>query len=397
MDSKQTMPIITENELQEMRAVFKNEDFVEAARSIRQSLVDIEDVILNIAVTGESGSGKSTFINVIRGVEDEDKDAAKTGVVETTVEPTPYSHPQHKNVHYWDLPGIGTPSFNARDYMKLVNFSQYDFFFIIASERFKDCHIQLAQAIHTMGKKFYFLRSKIDSDLNASRTRRRNSYNEENILKDIRNRCIQGLHEGGIKQPQVFLLSCLELDKYDFYNMQKTLESELPSQKRHVFLLSLPNIYKQALEKKKDALRNQIWKWASGYAISSLCARGDIATLVNTMTEFKEAFGLDERSLEKLAKTFGKELSDLKSVIRSPLVHQQMICEHDINRELLSQDKAAIILMLKKYVASLVPVIASMADVGIAFGTAYWMLCSFLTDVADDAARVLSKALESSA
>ncbi|XP_075047593.1 interferon-inducible GTPase 5-like [Mixophyes fleayi] len=397
MDSKQRTHIISENELQEMRAAFENEDFVEAANRIKQSLVDLEHVPLNIAVTGQSGSGKSTFINVMRGLEDEEEEAAKTGVVDTTNKPTLYPHPQQRNVRYWDLPGIGSARFVAMDYVQIVNFSQYDFFFIIASERFKECHIQLAQAIHSMGKKFYFVKSKIDSDLNASRKQRRSSYNEEKILRDIRDKCIKCLWEGGIERPQVFLISCLELDKYDFYLMQKTLESELPAHKRHVFLLSMPNIYSQALEKKKDALRKQIWKWACLYAFSSLTAKADSTSLVKTMTEFKEAFGLDEKSLNNLANTFGIDLSDLKSVIRSPLVHQEIICDLDVNQQLSSQDITAITVMLTKYITSFAPVIGNLANTGIAFGTAYWMLCSFLKDVADDAQRVLLKALENAA
>merc|ERR1719277_334917 len=45
---------------------------------------------LRIAVTGASGVGKSSWINALRRVMPNDKDAAATGVTETTMEPTMY-------------------------------------------------------------------------------------------------------------------------------------------------------------------------------------------------------------------------------------------------------------------------------------------------------------------
>jgi len=97
-------------------------------------------------VTGESGSGKSTFVNAFRGLGDEDEGSAETG----------------PNVKVWDLPGIGTPNFKADEYLELVQFERYDFFIIIASDRFRECHTQLAKEIMRMGKTFYFVCSKID-------------------------------------------------------------------------------------------------------------------------------------------------------------------------------------------------------------------------------------------
>ncbi|XP_018410113.1 PREDICTED: interferon-inducible GTPase 5-like [Nanorana parkeri] len=399
MDYKELDYAFPVNQLQEMKMAFENGDFLQAAQNIKKSLVGLEHIPLNIAVTGESGSGKSTFINVIRGLGDEDEGSAKTGVVETTVVATRYSHPRLRNVIYWDLPGIGTAHFTPNEYLKLVKFDEFDFFFIIASHRFRDCHIQLAQAINSMGKKFYFVRSKIDADLNACRRLRKSSYNEDQILMEIRSNCIKGLHDGGIMCPRVFLLSCLELEKYDFYLMQKTLENELPSHKRHVFLLTLPNIYFQALESKRDVFRNQIWKHALASAakallpIPGLSVDNDIDLLVNTIGEYKEAFGLDQRSLNCLATTFDKDVHDLRSVIRSQLVLKE-ITYHEVVNFMHRRELTKAALMVTDYAAGAVPLVGSVAAGGVAFGTAYWLLYSLLKDIADDAKRVLSRALE---
>lgn len=406
MDSKHFVP---ENELQEMKNFFENRDFAEAVEGVKNCLEDIDRVPLNIAVTGEPGSGKSTFINVIRGLNDEEEGSAKTGVVETTMAPSPYLHPHHRNVRYWDLPGIGSLGFKAMDYLQLVKFTQYDFFLIITTERFRECHILLAQAIQSMGKKFYFLRSKIDSVLKGCRRGRTNCYKDEDILEEIREDCIKGLRAGGIYNPQVFLLSCLEPKKYDFYLLQKTLEDELPSHKRHVFLLSQPNYFHQALEQKRKAFQMQIWKWAilslmkvamsqllgpqSSLSTPHLSANGDLTLLVNVLLEYKKAFGLDTRSLKILAETFGKDLEDLRSVIRTSTASQEITHEL-VFHHLKSQGLADMGLIVTACANQFIPKISTLASGGIAFGTTYWILSRFLTNMAEDAARVLAKALE---
>lgn len=396
MDS--SFDIISEDEVQEVRSAFADGDLCKATERLSDSLKEIENAPLNIAITGESGSGKSTLVNAIRGMDDEEKDSAETGVVETTRNPTPYTHPQYPNVTIWDLPGIGTPNFEAASYLQSVEFSRYDFFIILSSERFKLNDIVLAKEIQAMDKKFYFVRSKVDSDLHASKVRRKKTYNEENILNEIRGNCIQSLKDGGITEPRVFLLSCLELEKYDFFEMQDTLEKELPKHKRHIFLISLPNISLPVLEKKREALRKNIWKWSSlscavaTVPIPGLSVACDVGILVNAMRSYQKAFGLDQVSLEKLANKFDKDISELKSEIKSPLVVQE------INKELVTTlltRGATGALMVVEYAASNIPVLGSMAAGGISFGTTYWMLCGFLQEIAEDAVRVVKKALES--
>ncbi|KAM4015287.1 interferon-inducible GTPase 1-like [Anomaloglossus baeobatrachus] len=145
--------------------------------------MNIKNPIINIAIMGESGSGKSTFVNAIRGLHnDEEENAAKTGIVETTMEPTAYPHPKHSDM-------------------------------------------ELAKKICSM-KKFYFVRNKIDTDLKASKLCRHRTYNERRILHEIRDNCITSLRDRGVEEPIVFLLSCLEMDKYDFELLVETLEKE---------------------------------------------------------------------------------------------------------------------------------------------------------------------------
>lgn len=56
---------------------------------IQKALAAAEDASLKIAVIGESGAGKSSFINALRGLSHEAEESAGVGVVETTMHRTP--------------------------------------------------------------------------------------------------------------------------------------------------------------------------------------------------------------------------------------------------------------------------------------------------------------------
>uniref|UniRef100_A0ACB8FS33 Uncharacterized protein n=1 Tax=Sphaerodactylus townsendi TaxID=933632 RepID=A0ACB8FS33_9SAUR len=298
--------IITEEDIEQIKDALEEGRMADAASKIMENLQTLENAHLNIAVTGESGSGKSSFVNAIRGLGDEDHGAAPTGVVETTLKPTPYPHPKHPNVMVWDLPGIGTPNFQSDKYLKQVDFSCYDFFILLASERFRSNHARLAQEIQKQGKRFYFVRSKVDLDLEAARKRRPHTYDEGSILQLIRQNCQECLEAENVVSPRIFLLSSWELSKYDFMLLEETLERELPGHKRHAFLLALPNISLEILRKKKQALQKQIWKLATvscGVAavpIPGLSVACDVTILVKSLSEYRRNFGLDDESLDKL-------------------------------------------------------------------------------------------------
>lgn len=182
---------LDENVKQEIAQKLQNNDTAAAAEEIQKYLDQQENIPLNIAITGECGSGKSTFVNAFRGVDNRDDGAAPTGCVETTIEVSPYPHPKYPNVILWDLPGIGTTNFPADQYLKHVGFEKFDFFIIISADRFRENDVKLAQEIQRMKKKFYFVRSKIDHNLRDAEKSQR-EFDAEKTLEQIREDCIKG-------------------------------------------------------------------------------------------------------------------------------------------------------------------------------------------------------------
>ncbi|XP_060782167.1 interferon-inducible GTPase 5-like [Neoarius graeffei] len=387
--------IIDAAEIEEIKMSLANEDLPSAVGKIKDYFAQQDCVELNIAITGESGSGKSTFINAFRGLGDEDEGSAETGVVETTTKATPYPHPKFPNVKLWDLPGIGTPRFKADEYLEEVQFEQYDFFIIIAADRFRECHTNLATEIVKMKKKFYFVRSKIDSNIEAEQ--RKKTFNKEKTLNAIRDNCIKGLEEIGLKSPAVFLISCFELSLYDFNRLEETMERELPQHKRDVLMLALPNITLEINERKKAALQSKIWKVAlisAGVAavpIPGLSISVDVSFLVSELRKYYNAFSLDPDSLQKLSERSGKPVDELKSVLKSPL--NQEITK-DLIIKLLTSSSLVVLESAVEYWLGLIPVLGSVAAGSLSFATVYFILKRCLNELAEDAHNVLMTALQ---
>ncbi|XP_072298251.1 T-cell-specific guanine nucleotide triphosphate-binding protein 2-like [Eucyclogobius newberryi] len=242
---------------EQIKYILQNKDQAAAAKLAKEHLENLYNVPLTIAVTGETGSGKSTFVNALRGLKNSDEGAAPAGVVETTMEPTEYLHPYYPNVKIWDLPGIGTTNFTADEYLEKMEFEKFDFFIIVSDTRFRENDAKLAQKIQNLEKKFYFVRSKIDHNI-IDEKRDKKEFNEEETLKRIRDDCIQGLKQLKIKSPKVFLVSGKDRNLFDFDALWKLLEKELPEHKREALLLAVTNISLDVINRKKQALKDKI-------------------------------------------------------------------------------------------------------------------------------------------
>ncbi|XP_073714835.1 interferon-inducible GTPase 5-like [Misgurnus anguillicaudatus] len=387
--------IIKQEDLEEIKETISTLDLPTAIQKLKNFIDQEERVELNIAVTGESGSGKSSFVNAFRGLGDEDEGSAKTGVVETTMETEVYLHPKYKNVKVWDLPGIGTPNFKADVYLKDVQFERYDFFIIIASDRFRECHAQLAKEIMRMEKKFYFIRSKIDTNIDAER--RKKSFNLQKTLNVIREDCEKELQNICIKDPVVFLISCFDLSKYDFNLLQETMEKDLSKHKRRVLMLAIPNITLEINEKKKKALEYDIVKVSilsacvAAVPVPGLSFAVDLSIVNSEIEKYYSAFGLDDSSLQMLCERSGKTIEELKSVMKSPLhrgINPTTILSLLGVASLYASESAV------EYACSFIPVLGTMVAGGLSYVTVSRMLRKALNELADDARNVLMTALE---
>ncbi|CAI5695306.1 unnamed protein product [Oreochromis niloticus] len=381
-------------DIAEVKEALENSDTAAAAEKIQQCLEKQEKIPLNIAITGESGAGKSTFINAFRGIDHKDERAARTGAVETTMEVTKYPHPNYPNVLFWDLPGIGTTNFPADEYLKEMEFEKFDFFIIISDTRFRENDVKLALEIQKMEKKFYFVRSKIDNDVRAEERSQRD-FSPEKSLKRIKENCIQGLEKQGITSPKVFLVSSFDLHLYDFPLLKNTLEKELPAHKRDVLLFAMPNINMEIINKKKDAFQAKIKYYAAGSAVAAGVLipvfSVDLTIMVKAVANYLTGFGLDGPSLERLSSTSGVSLDELHAVLKSPLAAKTIT--NDLVLKVLSHLTGTTALMAAEEGTRFIPLFGIPEAMSLSFVTTYRALSYFLDMFADDAQNVFKKAL----
>ncbi|XP_012920456.1 T-cell-specific guanine nucleotide triphosphate-binding protein 1-like [Heterocephalus glaber] len=357
-------------------------DVPKAASAIKAALKDIDNVPLSIAVTGETGAGKSTFINALRRVGHEEESAAPAGPVVTTTEGTAYHHLKCPGVTVWDLPGHGGTDFPLPKYLEEI--ADYDLFFVISATRFKDSDAQLARAIANMKKKVYFVRTKVDHDLITEQRSKPKTFNKDKVLQEIRDYFVRQLQEASVTADRVFLVSSLERSDYDFPELENTLLRDLPAHKRHIFTQFLSSIMEAAIDQKRDSLKQMVWLealkaglWAA-IPVMGLFSDSDIEKLQETLTRYRSYFGLDDASLEQMARELHVSVEHLKANLQSPHL-------------LSAETEESLWEMLKQYIEKVLSVMGGPIAVGLYFTKTFYLQNYFLETVASDAKALLKK------
>uniref|UniRef100_A0A8C6S8P1 IRG-type G domain-containing protein n=1 Tax=Neogobius melanostomus TaxID=47308 RepID=A0A8C6S8P1_9GOBI len=355
-----------------IKTALQNNDLTLAAKISLDYLNQLKKFHLNIAITGESGSGKSTLVNALRGIRNNTEGAAKTGATETTMKPTEYIHPQNKKIRIWDLPGIGTTNFTADKYLKYVGFEKYDFFIIVSSDRFRENDAKLAKEIQKMNKKFYFVRSKIDHNIQDEKECDPD-FNEENLLKLIRDNCTKELQKLGFESPKVFLVSGVRLHLYEIKDLWKTLQEELPKLQRNALLLALPNISTDVIEQKKQTLETKIISFTVASVAGAAVPVPGVSDCFNLgiITAFTVhcavSLGLTPKSLQKLSDVSGVSLRDLRAELKSPLAGVKITPA--LVLKVLSRSSTHTTTMKVGEVAMFVPIIGTVVAMGVSGST----------------------------
>uniref|UniRef100_A0A8C4SAP2 IRG-type G domain-containing protein n=1 Tax=Erpetoichthys calabaricus TaxID=27687 RepID=A0A8C4SAP2_ERPCA len=363
---------------EELGSLYSEMGFEAVVSKIKEKNEALEKETLSIAVTGESGTGKSALVNAMRDLNPGEPGAAEEGTTEQTMKVTRYKHPKLETVCFYDLPGIGTLNFPARDYAKMVNLNTYDLFIIVIGNRFLEHDALLIREIQKMKKQFYFVRSKIDFEFNNLKHQ-----NREN--------------DCGFSSQEVFLVSSRFIKDLDFPRFCDILESQLSENKRYIFQLSLPNFSADVVRKKKAILHRKILAAAAASFVAGaspipgVSIACDIAILVKTFLEIRKSFGLDDDSLGSLALKVGKPVEVLKAEVKNPFIYD--ITETSVIR-VIAGSTAAVAVMAAEEAAHLIPIVGSVVGAPVSFLTTYGILRNSLDKFEQSAVRVIIKAFE---
>jgi len=199
----------------------------------------VENIPLNVAVIGNSGVGKSSFINAIRRLTADDEGAAEVGVTQTTVDIRSYSHPRNPLLKFWDLPGVGTDRFPRQTYLRDIDVDRFDSFLLITSTRFTENDTWLGKELCSRNKKYFFIRTKVGHDVSDNKKAHPRTHSEEAIVKEIRESTKKQLTENGCANVSVFLIDSHEVKEFDFERLEHHLVEEFTNIKHAVLALSL--------------------------------------------------------------------------------------------------------------------------------------------------------------
>jgi len=146
----------------------------------------------NFAICGQSGTGKSSLINAIRGLYDDDAAAAPVNEVECTMAIRSYPMTDLPHVYLWDMPGAGTASHPAESYFEGKSLYAFDFLVLVTAERFTEAELQVARKAADWNVPIVFVRQKFDVSFTARRRRMR-AATEEQIKEQLRQEIVANI------------------------------------------------------------------------------------------------------------------------------------------------------------------------------------------------------------
>jgi len=282
------------------------------------------NINIKIAVTGESGAGKSTFINSIRGLKSDDEGAAPIGLVETTMKATKYEFPNNKNIELWDLPGFGTTTFKDKGtYLQHVNWKGYEAILLLSAKRFTENDAWLAGEIMKKNpeQQLFFVRTHVKQDMENIMRDRRRKLTQEDVecqLKAVRDDSAKQLRKIGIMDHMVFLIDSHQCNAFDYKKLVKKMVLKASALKKEALILSLAGITDDVINMKLCELGKRINGIAkvAGAAGANTDRKGrsypaEVEVMFNEASVYREQLDLNLRELKNVAKQLNENIDAL--------------------------------------------------------------------------------------
>jgi predicted GTPase len=360
---------------------------------------------LNIAVIGNSGVGKSSFINAIRRLTADDEGAAAVGVTECTTDIRDYCHPNNPLLKFWDLPGVGTDRFPKETYLEAINVDQYDFFLLLSATRFTENDTWLGNEITKRCKKYFYIRTKIGTDISNDRKAHPKSHEESLVVSQIRQSTEDHLKAHGSESTRVFLIDSYKQMKFDFDLLEQSLIKDFPAMKRSAMILTMCAFSEEMIKLKVAELRSRVWKASVASAAVAACPVPGLSIVFDTALVKRESdlyfkqLGLDDSSLHQRAALTSASFDELKSIVNKTCgpaflgIQGIKTIAQFVPKGILASTTS----MAVEEVARYIPFIGSLIAAPISFGGTYYMLKVVLDTLENVALEVVRYSAEHAA
>ncbi|KAH8549967.1 interferon-inducible GTPase-domain-containing protein [Umbelopsis sp. PMI_123] len=191
----------------------------------------------NIAVAGIAGTGKSSVVNGIMGMHDNDPQAAVTGETEATIKPRAYRHPDLRTMVLWDLPGAATLHHPAETYFEDKFLCAFDALIIVMAERLQETDIIIANKAEEKKVPVFFVRNKADQAVEAKIRRYSGSNQDEvykwstaagELVKEVKQSIYKQLKSNNFSTRKLFIISAWNLQEFVSALSKRELDKNMP-------------------------------------------------------------------------------------------------------------------------------------------------------------------------
>ena len=353
-----------------MNTEFANQGISTIIENLKKEYEAIKNATVNIAISGQSGAGKSSLINAIVG-----RKVAEVGITETTVEIKKYIS---NGIHFSDLPGCGTEKFPVKTYLEYCNLESFDAVIVVTANRFFENDLWLIKEMIRIGRPVYVVRTKMDVSITDGM--HDDNLSEYEVFEKVKNDIQSNI--GTIAIKGIYLISSREPLKMDMSKLVLNIEQNLIGLKKQRFIADVAPLNEQILEEKSAIAKKAVVYGASAAALNGinpipgLDIGLDIAILMQMSKEIQSIYGLDEKSIDELSRRLGNNANFTIIKTKASQYAAKFIA------------KEGIMILLKRFAVNIgskevlkyIPFVGQIAAAGIG----YKMTDSFGSDLIDE-------------
>ncbi|XP_013881066.1 immunity-related GTPase family, q2 [Austrofundulus limnaeus] len=324
-----------------MADVFRSLNLLEALKESIESnkLSDVKEAVedllisrINLAVVGDRGDEKASFMNSLRGLGPDDECAAPSLFPVALEDVAGYPNPKHPDFRLWDLPPVPTTSpFEPEGYMNRFKFLRYNAVFMTFTQELHPNSVEVFLEARSLQRQtVYFVLLSAVKDTEKS-------------LEEKRKAGLEVLKSQSVKQPKVFLVRPSTLEKLDFPDLLVDMSKDLPEIRAHALLLALPAFTPTLVTQKKEAFKALIWAAASlsggisAIPVPLVASMVDSSIAVQILTKARLSLCLDDESVERLARQRHREAAELKRLRTCELSAE--VTKGDVKRRLAAAER----------------------------------------------------------
>ena len=265
---------------------------------------------------------------------------------------------------------------------------------MILTDKFTTDDLKLAERIRSTGKKFFFIRARIDQDVENARRNKQHLFDKDATLDKMRKILSQNLIERGLfkDEREFFLVSNYFPTEYQFDELTQAILAILPERQRESLILTINNallLSKNTLKGKVEVLKKRIKyvatasAFAAAIPIPGVSVLADVVMIKSEVDFYRSQLGLHEE---------GSNAFSLLSVNTQSEIKAFSLTLSTVTRigELLVNNSTESVV---KEFSPFIPFIGTAIGSSLSYGATYYFLSKWLARLEEIALKVLEKKL----